>query len=277
MASTHLPTRPRNTEHQEIRLGQVPEPSEVPDIARRARKAWELRPRAKLDLRRICGNLGIEVSVVSLEVPEGGAQGFLIPRPGGFLVEIDPEPRGGWQSVPPSLRSQLERHRKRFLIAHELTHTLFYEDHPTGPRRLVPDSPRQESFCDELARTLLVPLDAAAELPFDPQSAVEIQRRFDVSMEVALRGLVAAHRDAGAAWLLLQESDETLVQWTSADRRLTAQAMRGLRGLANRATKDGHSDAALLAPGAHAWARYLPGRAQVIVTCRRFASNRPPD
>src|SRR5258707_15470842 len=144
MPSAPLPIRPRNTEHQEIRLGQVPEPSEVPDIARRARKAWELRPRAKLDLRRICGNLGIEVSVVSLEVPEGGAQGFLIPRPGGFLVEIDPEPRGGGQSGPPPLPSQLGRPRKRFLIAPQLAHTLFYEDHPTGPRPLVPGSPRQD-------------------------------------------------------------------------------------------------------------------------------------
>lgn len=266
MAATQTRTRSRRIVHDRVQLDHVPEPNEAPNIARALRKAWGARPAGRLDLKRICDRLGVEVSVVSLEVPDGGAQGFLIPRANGFLIEVDPEPRGGWQSVSPSLRSSLERHRKRFLIAHELAHTLFYEDRPARPRRLVFDSVRQEAFCDELARALLVPQEIAATLPFTPEGVVELQRRFDVSMEVALRSSVASHPGTGIAWLLLQRHDEMRVQWTSADRSLTARALRALRKLATRASRNGSAETGLVAPNRPARALYLPHREQVIVT-----------
>ncbi len=247
-------------------LHYVPEPDEVPAVARKARHAWGLGPASRLDIARVCRLLDIEVSFVSLDVPDGGAQGFLVPRANGrFRIEVDPEPPGGWQSVPPALRRPLARHRKRFLIAHELAHMFFYEDGPAGPQRVVFDSARQEAFCDEFARALLVPGEVAADLPFSPRSAVEIQRRFDVSMEVAVRASVAVHTDKGVAWLLLQRAGKTLVQWTSADRSLTAQALQALRTLAARACQDDSVEA--LAPIERAQALHLPKREQVIVTC----------
>lgn len=255
-----------------LRLDHVPEPAAVTSLAAQARHCWGATPDAKLDLGRACNRLGVEVREVALEVPAGGAQGFLIPRPGGFLIEVDPEPHGSWESVPRALRAQLRRHRKRFLIAHELTHTFFYGDGPTGPRRVVFDSPQQEIFCDEMARALLVPAAVAAALPFEPESAVEIQRRFDVSMEVALRALAAAHGDHAVAWLLLRTREETLIQWTSANGRLTKRAMKELRTLATGAAKTGRSESVLLSSGSCAFARHLPKRNQVIVTWAGLAS-----
>ncbi|HEX8688977.1 MAG TPA: ImmA/IrrE family metallo-endopeptidase [Solirubrobacterales bacterium] len=249
-----------------IPLDCVPALNEVPEVAREARRSWGVGPTSRLNVERICKRLEIEVAIVSLGVPDGGAQGFLLPRTDGrFLIEVDPEPRNGWPDVAPPLRASLRRHRQRFLIAHELAHTLFYEG-PSGGRRLVMDSPCQELFCDELARALLIPPEVAAELPLTPEGVVEIQRRFDVSMELALRGAVAAHGDSGAAWLLLHRDEKTLIQWTSAHRSLTSRALHALRKLAARAAREGCAVAGVIAPHRRARALYLPRREQVIVT-----------
>lgn len=249
----------------DLSFDRVPGLDEIPEIARRARRAWGAEPSSRLDLTGICARLGIDIRVVSLQVPDGGAQGFLVPRPtGGFRIEIDPEPRGGWRTVLPSLRRQLERHRRRFLIAHELTHTLFYEGTPEGPRRLVLASSAQETFCDELARALLVPHEAAAALPFEPESVVELHRRFDVSIEVALRALVASHDQSATGWLLVYRSDETLVQWTSADRDHTATMLDALRQRV--VPEDPRPQASARTNGAVGKALHLPRRNQLIVT-----------
>lgn len=269
MASIRATYGPPDFTPEPLCLDFVPALSEVPDVAGRARRAWGVGPLDRLDLDRVCESLDIEVSVLSLGVPDGGAQGFLVPRAGGrrFRIEVDPEPAGGWGSVAPDLRKALARHRKRFLVGHELAHTLFFAEGPAGPKRVVFDSPRQERFCDETARALLVPRAAAAAIPFAPEGVVALQRRFDVSVEVALRSAVAAHGDGGVAWLLLQRDEQTLVQWTSAERSLTTRALRALRRLAGRAFREEQAEADLVAPNQPARALYLPRREQVIVTC----------
>jgi hypothetical protein len=245
----------------------VPEATEIPAVAREARRAWGVGASSRFDVSRVCKRLGVDVSIVSLGVPEGGAQGFLLPRADGrFLIEVDPEPRSGWDAVSPHLRGSLKRHRERFLIAHELAHTLFYEDSPSGPQRMAFDSLRQEVFCDEMARALLVPPEVARTTPFTPEGVVKIQRRFDVSMELALRGIVSARNETGAAWLLLRRGEETLIQWTSATRSLTSRALGSLRKLAARAAQDRRTVAGIIAPKRRAHALYLPRRNQVIVT-----------
>lgn len=249
------------------RLARVPTPALAPELARAIRRACGLQQTSRLDLGRVCRHLDAEISVQGLDVPAGGAQGFLIPRPtGGFRIEVDPEPRHGWRGVAPGMRKTLERHRKRFLVAHELAHTLFYEDGPEGPRRRVFDSEPQERFCDELARALLVPAAAAAALPFTPRGIVAAQRRFDVSMQVAMRGVVAARPRDGAAWLLLRRRGETLVQWGSTDRSLTRRLLDDLRRLAAHAFDGDGVEASLEGVARRAQALHLPGRAQVIVT-----------
>jgi IrrE N-terminal-like domain len=267
MATTRLPIHRPETTCRSYRLERVPMPAEAPEIARQARAFWGLPLRERLDLDQLCGHLGIKVATADLAVPRGGAQGFLIPRGDSFLIEVDPEPRGGWPSVREPLRRQLWRHRWRFLVAHELAHTLFYAPRAEGPpRRIIPDSDRQEAFCDELARSLLVPTEVATSLPFRPESAIELQRRFDVSMEVALRSLVASRGETGAAWLLLRRQNEMKIQWSSASRRLTTQVLRGLRDLAANAYLERSAEARLRASSERALAVYLPERQQVVVT-----------
>jgi hypothetical protein len=248
----------------------VPSLDEVPNIARELRQAWGVGCAARLDPNRICDQLGIEVSRSPLGASKGGAQGFLIPKAeGGFRIEVDPEPRNGWHSVSPEIRGALERHRMRFLLCHELAHSVFYEEGPTGPRRIVHGSTQQEAFCDELSRALLVPRDEATALPFSPQSVSMLQRRFDVSMEIALRSAVAAHCAGGVAWLLLQRDEETRIQWTSAERSLTAATLKALRGLAQRAARAGTATTRIAGADRLAHALFLKHRDQVIVTWSR--------
>lgn len=258
---------PAKTARRGFSLPWVPETTEIPVVAREARRAWGVGVSSRLDVARVCKRLGVDVSIVSLGVPDGGAQGFLLPRAdGGFRIEVDPEPRNGWDAVSPHLRDSLKRHRERFLIAHELAHTLFYEDGLSGPQRMAFDSSRQEIFCDEMARALLVPPDVARTAPFTPEGVVKIQRRFDVSMELALRSVVSAHNGSGAAWLLLRRGEETLIQWTSATRSLTSRALSTLKGLSKRAAQDRRAVTDIIASKRRAYALYLPRRNQVIVT-----------
>jgi hypothetical protein len=114
----------------------------------------------------------------------------------------------------PALRDEVSRHRVRFVIAHELAHTLFYWRGGGTPERMVKDSKVQELFCDALASALLVPRTAAATAALRPESVVELHQRYDVSMEVAARALISAHSD-GVGWLMVvpTEASEAWVQW----------------------------------------------------------------
>jgi hypothetical protein len=245
----------------------VPNLDEIPSIATGLRTAWGVGTTARLDLESICDRLEIEVAKLSLGASKGGAQGFLIPKAeGGFKIAIDPEPRQGWRGIRSEIRDKLERHRMRFLVCHELAHSVFYEKGPVGPRRLVHGSEQQEAFCDELARALLVPRDAAAALPFHPQSVLTLQHQFDVSMEIALRSSVAAHCAGGVGWLLLQREGEMRVQWTSAERRLTGMVLKALRKLAMRAAHAGTATDYVAGTNRLAHALFLKPREQVIVT-----------
>lgn len=249
-----------------FQLDHVPAPDEVAGLAARLRQAWGVAPGARLAVEEICAHFGIKVEERSLGGRRGGTQGLLLPERRGFSIEIDPEPRGGWSGVAPAQRHLLRRHRSRFLLCHELAHTLFYRCDRNGPQRLVLDSAAQETFCDELARSLLVPGEAARALPFRPAAIVRLQRHFDVSMEVAIRSAVAAHSQRGAAWLLLRRGESTLVQWTSADRSLTARVLAGLRSLVESAAGSSSGRARSTIPSLRAEALFLPCRCQAIVT-----------
>ncbi|HEX6752309.1 MAG TPA: ImmA/IrrE family metallo-endopeptidase [Solirubrobacterales bacterium] len=237
----------------------MPAKAEAAQIADAARRAWGVEPAARLDVDEVCARLGIEVEERRLG-GGGGIQALLVPKRSGFKIEVDPEPTRGWPADE-SIRSALRRHRRRFLLCHELAHTLFYSYGEAGPERLVYDSPEQEVFCDELARSLLVPAAVAGAVPFRPRSVVELQRRFDVSMEVATRS-VATAQEKGDAWLLLRQDDAIKVQWTSATNGRTAKMLARLRKAIERAAGSTASTARL--PTADVL--FLAQRRQAIVT-----------
>lgn len=250
-----------------MQLHHVPEPSEVAGLAARLRLSCGLEADTPLDIDQICCRIGVDVKERSLGGARGGTQGLLLPNRHGFSIEVDPEPRGGWPGVAAPLRSSLHRHRTRFLVCHELAHTLFYCRDAGGPSRLVFDSARQEAFCDELARSLLVPPAVALTQPFGPTGIVKLQRRFDVSMEVAVRSAVAAHSDRRMAWLVLRRGQETRIQWTSADQKRTAKALASLRALVDRAAGSADGSAQSTGSAFRANALFLGSRQQAIVTC----------
>jgi hypothetical protein len=99
----------------------------------------------------------------------------------------------------------------------------------------VHDSAEQERFCDALAAALLVPPSCARELPLRPESVVSLHRSFDVSVEVAARALVGAHR-GGVAWLMILPGgqEEPWVQWGAERTRETVRPWRLLTRLAAR-------------------------------------------
>jgi hypothetical protein len=113
-------------------------------------------------------------------------------------------------------------------------------------------------------------MGSQAKLATEPRcplrsGAVGIQDRFDVSMEVSLRSLVAAHRNETVGWLLLLQGDKMLVQWTSAAQGLTAAVLPDLRQLASQAVDAGWAEAYLGGPHP-ARALFLHQRKQLLVT-----------
>jgi hypothetical protein len=197
-----------------------------------------------------------------LSAATGGDEGLLLPAPDGqFDLWVDPTPRGGWESVPAHLRESLRRHRTRFRVAHEMAHSLFFERGHGTPRRRQRNSVRQEQFCDAFASALLVPPPAARRAPPSPDAVIGLQRRFDVSMELAARALADVHPSARVLVLYWATGAEigaptARVQWQSSATRgdrmmesLIAQAVRAPRTV----SVAGQS------------ARYLPRRRQLIV------------
>jgi hypothetical protein len=80
----------------------------------------------------------------------------------------------------------------------------------------------EEEWCDEFARWLLVPTAAAGAEPTTAASVFRLQRRFDVSLEVAARALAGVHEKATVAvWFWPADADEPreylLRQWVSCD------------------------------------------------------------
>jgi hypothetical protein len=255
-------------------LTEVPPKSAAGDIAAALRCNWGVEEDGKLDLRDILEALGVELVLADLGGSEGGPQGLLMPLTrGGYRIEVDPAPPLDSGPMSGALREEVDRHRMRFVAAHEIAHTLFYWQGRGGPERLLGDSPAQEQFCDALAAALLVPPAAAGQMALHPHSVVELHKRFDVSIEVAARALVDAHGD-GVAWLMIVPDDtsEPWVQW-GAER--SSEAVGPWNLLSRLAAKVRQTDA--IAEGRLRWrsgrqtlarGQFLAERRQLVVTAR---------
>lgn len=178
----------------------------------------------RVDVVGLARALGCRVSSTQISAT-GAVQADLCPDASRdlFYLRVDPEPAGGWEGIAASSREAIARHRLRFRVGHELGHTFFYERRRgAGPRRAQRWSSGEEEWCDEFARALLVAPGAAAALPATADSVFRLQRRFDVSLEVAARALAGAHRSATVAlWFWpadVEEPGESLLrQWVSCE------------------------------------------------------------
>jgi len=193
------------------------------------------------DLRAVCRVAGVTYSQDVLGGTDGLIEAMLVPLSGDrFGIAVDPTPRGGWLTVPPAVRRDLRRHRVRFRVAHELGHTFFYAREGERPRRIVPDSPRQEAFCDTFARSLLVSPRSASTVVPSAAAVLKLAREFDVSVEVAARAVSSAHPDVevGVWWWPTDGGPE--IQWRSDKCTLTAEDEL------DRATAHGHGRSAAM-------------------------------
>jgi hypothetical protein len=199
----------------------VPNRSATRRLAERVRRVvhQDNADGAATDLASICRTGRFRVHERRLDAAGGGPEAMLSPeRRDRFDVWVDPTPRGGWTHIPQALRPTLRRQRVRFRVAHEIGHSFFFRRTDGEPCRVLRDSPEQEAFADDFARMLLVPPAAVARTPPIPRVIVSLQKRFDVSLEVAVRAFAALHPDVAVALLLWAEGSEPAsnhltIQW----------------------------------------------------------------
>jgi len=194
----------------------VPEIHAAEELAAQLRSTWlGLDENDPVDPVDACERLGVALAERPRKAPGGQLQGSLMPlSSNSFEIEVDANPHDGWVTLEGQLRDEVLRHRFRFLVMHELAHTLFYEPGEQRPKRLLHASAEQEAFCDRLAGAMLVPPDVARRKPIHPSSILELHRQFDVSIEVAARSLVSAYGDAPLCWLLLRNPEGSpSIQW----------------------------------------------------------------
>lgn len=150
----------------------------------------------------------------------GGLEAVLAPAPvDRFEIHVDPEPAGGWATVPVGLRGTVQRHRLRFRAAHEIGHSFFYDRSAEVPRRSLGNSRQQEEFCDRFAAELLLPSEVVAAVEPSPRALVELATRYDVSLQMATRSF-SAHRPDLLVALLVEGAGQFERQWAAGDRHL---------------------------------------------------------
>jgi hypothetical protein len=223
-----------------------------------------------LDLRPLMRRGGFRLSVERLSAAEGRMEAFLAPDEGDcFEVVVDPEPRGGWRPQDRELRDDIHRHRLRFRVGHEVAHSFFFHRVPgETPKRRVTDSPEQEYFCDAFAGALLLPPSVVARYAPTPENILELQDRYDVSLQLAVRTFADVH--AGHSFALLYTDEEpphVRPQWTSpaADWQPRWWTKESVQRLARRDAR------AVLVPRkdgtrARLLAMWLPQRRQALLT-----------
>jgi hypothetical protein len=132
---------------------------------------------------------GFELLDTDLGVGRGGYRGLLQAVRGGFRICVDARPPTGRAADAPTLRR-----RMRFVAAHEIGHSFFFDRRPMRPDRLLPIGSREEElFCNEFACALLLPPEVVRATQPSPEAALRMSAEWDVSLEVAVRALAEWH------------------------------------------------------------------------------------
>jgi hypothetical protein len=146
----------------------------------------QLRPLAVAELAGLGGFTLVEAD---LGLSRGGYRGLLQAIRGGFRLCVDGRAADGG-----AISEATVRRRARFVVAHEIAHSFFFEQESIRPRRLFPvGSDVEEAWCNEFARALLLPPSAVREAEPSPQDALRLSDEWDVSVEVAARAMAEWH------------------------------------------------------------------------------------
>lgn len=127
--------------------------------------------RIPVDVYELAAAKGIKVD--DGEIKTSCQEGMLVPERSGFRVV---------------LRRTATETRKRFSLAHELGHALFYTNEGDGPKHQVAilsaaERDAEERICDRFAGALLMPREEFVKLlsGLTPQSPLEVLRRLDAA------------------------------------------------------------------------------------------------
>jgi len=130
--------------------------------------------------------------------------------------------------------------RRRFSLAHEIGHTLFYEerDGELKPRKDAPRADKLEAACHKAASMILVPGKALkAELrehpPTDTGTIVGLAGRFEVSIEVMVRRLneIGTFENGWAPILTRRNGDVLAIEYAAYPPWLKSHLAMPKRGL----------------------------------------------
>lgn len=195
-------------------LSQV---DELAGIARHAAGADE----GPLPLREACRAAMVTVEARPLTLGRERHTAMLVPTNKGFRATID---QTLWEQAK---QVDWGRHRLRFVLAHELGHTLFYRA-GSPPKRERPADREEERFCHHFANSLLVTSAAAREAALEPEGLFALAGRFDVSLQVAAWAIARARPSVTVLWLRSAPHPsrgglETMrVEWGASSKRFIA-------------------------------------------------------
>lgn len=158
-------------------------------------------------LSTLTASLGAELRFAPLS--DSTLQGAFLPLSDGrSQIVVDPTPPLGWHDVSPHLRWEVAIHRSRFVLSHEIGHALLRH---FGARHFrLQTASQREHFCDDFARSLLLPPAAAVRMPLHPTSIVQLHDHFGVSVSVAARSMFHAKVPAYVAVLVRSQDSRKL-------------------------------------------------------------------
>jgi hypothetical protein len=140
-------------------------------------------------------------SVIRIEVVPLSRDGLLIPVYGGFIIKLN---------------SRKHSVRQRFVCAHEIAHTFFYDisgSRPWRPTKSLSSYWAEEDLCYQFAEEMLMPSHEITNIAHTLRPSIEnflrIRRMFDVSNESLSRRL--ARLNLWRCLFILLASESNLV------------------------------------------------------------------
>jgi len=168
----------------------------------------------------VCKLGGFRVKHFRFVKSQNDHQALLVPiEDGNFEIIVDPSIRSVGNNESDVVIPDLELHRLRFRIAHEIGHSFFYDRNVRPPKRLIDSGKQEELFCDHFASVLLVPPSVVATMPIKASSVLKIRKLYSVSAEVAGRSLARMNPELTIIGLLWKsnprnENEEMRVVWS---------------------------------------------------------------
>jgi len=156
---------------------------------------------------------GFRVKRIKFAKSQKDHQALLVPTAdGSFEIIVDPSIRREEGNKTDAIIPDIELHRLRFRIAHEIGHSFFYNRKVRPPKRLLDGSKEEELFCDHFASALLVPHSAIVKMPTRASTILKIRKLYSVSAEVAGRSLARINQEITVIGLLWRSNPRTGVE-----------------------------------------------------------------